>query len=295
MDILAIVSDGELRSIRELREALAQRLQLSDEQQSLLLPSGKQRVWDSRVGWAKTYLVKGGLLSQPARGFIKVTTRGLEVLSENPKVLDDKFLSRFTEFTEFVQPDAKAAEEPKPLMTEQQTRTPEETMEFAYQQIRQQLEKEMLSRIMLCSASFFEQLVVDLLLKMGYGGSRLDAGQAIGQSGDGGIDGIIKEDRLGLDTLYIQAKRWQAVVGRPEVQRFAGALQGQRARKGIMITTSNFSRDAHDYVSHLETKIVLIDGRLLTQLMFEHGLGCATHSNYELKQIDGDYFESDLT
>lgn len=167
-------------------------------------------------------------------------------------------------------------------------------METAYQKLRQQLESEMLERTLACTPSFFEQLVVDLLLLMGYGGSRRDAGQAIGQSGDGGIDGIIKEDRLGLDTLYIQAKRWSGSVGRPEVQRFAGALQGHRARKGVMITTSTFTKDAHEYANNVETKIVLIDGKRLTKLMFDFGLGCSTQSTFELKQIDSDYFDPDL-
>jgi len=216
------------------------------------------------------------------------------VLGENLAIIDDKYLMRFQEFRDFVEP--AAADDvihDADTVTAHKTQTPEEKMEMAYQQLRQQLESEMLNQIMLCTPAFFEQLVVDLLLKMGYGGSRVDAGKAIGRSGDGGIDGIIKEDKLGLDALYLQAKRWKESVGRPEVQRFAGALHGQRAKKGVMITTSSFTREAHDYANTVDTKIVLIDGKLLTQLMFDNGLGCSSRSVFDLKEIDSDYFEPD--
>lgn len=294
-DLLSLASDGKARSMREIRDALAQRLGITEDEKALLLPSGKQRVWDSRVGWAKTYLVKAGLLAQPKRGFVEIDQRGLQVLAEKPAIIDDKYLMRFQEFRDFAAPgttnsEADNAEAQVPATSQ----TPEEMMESAYLRLRLQVESDMLSRIMSCTPAFFEQLVVDLLLKMGYGGSRIDAGKAIGQSGDGGIDGIIKEDKLGLDTLYIQAKRWTNSVGRPEVQRFAGALQGQRAKKGVMITTSTFTRDAHEYATQVETKIVLIDGKLLTQLMFDHGLGCASQSVFELKKVDSDYFEPDI-
>ncbi|MBY0549690.1 MAG: restriction endonuclease [Candidatus Obscuribacterales bacterium] len=293
-DILSVTSVGEPKSMRQLRDALAQRLKISEEEQALFLPSGKQKVWDSRVGWAKTYLVKAGLLSQPKRGFIQLEARGTQVLVENPAVIDDAFLMRFPGFKEFKNPGESNGDELKVAVDVAVARqTPEEMMESAYQQLRQQVESEILARIMSCTPAFFEQLVVDLLLRMGYGGSRIDAGKAIGQSGDGGIDGIIKEDKLGLDTLYIQAKRWINSVGRPEVQQFAGALHGQRARKGVMITTSTFTKDARNYANSVDTKIVLIDGKSLTQLMFDHGLGCASQSSYELKKVDSDYFEPD--
>lgn len=293
-DLLNIASDGNARSMREIRDALAQRLGITDDEKSLLLPSGKQRVWDSRVGWAKTYLVKAGLLAQPKRGFVEIDQRGRQVLSEKPAVIDDKYLMRFPEFREFAGPGtANGSPDSGDVEAVPTSQTPEEMMETAYVQLRQQVESDMLGRIMTCSPAFFEQLVVDLLLTMGYGGSRIDAGKAIGQSGDGGIDGIIKEDKLGLEALYIQAKRWANSVGRPEVQRFAGALQGQRAKKGVMITTSTFTKEAHEYAKHVDTKIVLIDGKLLTQLMFDHGLGCASQSVFELKKIDSDYFEPD--
>ena len=169
--------------------------------------------------------------------------------------------------------------------------TPEEAIESAYQGLRDQLAQELLDVVLKCSPTFFEQLVVDLLVKMGYGGSRRDAGERIGRSGDGGIDGIIKEDRLGLDTLFIQAKRWQGSVGRPEVQKFVGALQGQRARKGVFITTSTYTADAVDYVARIDTKVILIDGKALSNLMVDFDVGVSASATYVVKRIDSDYFE----
>ncbi len=294
-DMLKTLSDGKSRSMSELRAALGDKFGIDEEQRKQLLPSGSQRLWDSRVGWAKTYLVKGGLLAQPKRGIVEITERGKQVLKEDPPVLDDKYLVRFPEFKEFATPTSRNGEGeefvPEPIELDQ---TPEELIESAYQKMRRQIESELHERIMTCSPKFFEQLVVDLLLAMGYGGSRSDAGRAIGQSGDGGIDGIIKEDRLGLDTLYLQAKRWTGTVGRPEVQRFAGALHGQRANRGVMLSTGTFTREAHEYVGQVETRIILIDGNLLTQLMFEHGLGCSSQSTYDVKRIDSDYFEAEM-
>jgi restriction system protein len=170
------------------------------------------------------------------------------------------------------------------------SQTPEELLESAYLQVRRQIETELLAQIMSSPPDFLERVVVDPVVRMGYGGSRKDAGEALGRSGDEGIDGIIKEDPLGLDIIYLQAKRWEGTVGRPEIQKFAGALQGQRARKGIFITTSSFSADALEYALRIETKIILIDGSRLSKLMFDHGVGVATSSNYEVKRIDSDYF-----
>ena len=169
--------------------------------------------------------------------------------------------------------------------------TPEEAIELAHQGLREQLAQELLARILSCSPTFFEQLVVELLVKMGYGGSRRDAGERIGQTGDGGIDGIIKEDRLGLDTIFIQAKRWQGTVGRPEIQKFVGALQGQRARKGVFITTSSYTAEATDYASRIDTKVVLIEGKQLAGLMIDFDVGVAAAASYVVKRIDSDYFE----
>jgi restriction system protein len=171
--------------------------------------------------------------------------------------------------------------------------TPEERMATAYQTLRADLQADLIEQVKSASPPFFERLVVDLLLAMGYGGSRQDAGRAIGKSGDGGIDGIIKEDKLGLDVIYIQAKRWEGTVGRPEVQKFAGALQGHRASKGVFITTSSFTREAEEYANAINTKLILINGAVLTELMIDHNVGVATTGTYELKRVDADYFEGE--
>jgi len=231
--------------------------------------------------------VKAGLLESPKRGVFVITKRGSKVLSEKPKALSAKYLERFPEFVAFrnLRHDKnKDSDQVESLAT------PEETLEAGYQRIRESLAQEILDKVKAASPSFFERLVVDLLVKMGYGGSRKDAGEAIGRSGDGGVDGIIKEDRLGLDILYIQAKRWEGNVSRPEIQKFVGALQGKHARKGIFLTTSSFSREAHEFVKHIETKIVLIDGVTLAGLMIDHAVGTSTAAVYEIKKVDQDYF-----
>jgi restriction system protein len=232
---------------------------------------------------------KAGLLQSTRRGYFQISQRGLKVLDQNPPEINIAFLRQFPEFLEFQTPRRG-----KPTtITEQEpaeTQTPEEKIEAAYQTLTETLASELLQTIKSQSPAFFERIVIDLLVKMGYGGTRKDAGQAVGRSGDEGIDGIIKEDRLGLDTVYIQAKRWDNTVSRPEIQKFAGALQGQRARKGIFITTSDFSRAARDYVSRIDSKIVLIDGDTLAELMIDHNIGVAPVASYELKRIDSDYF-----
>lgn len=287
--LLNFASDNREHSLRETIEALADKFGLSDEERKELLPSGRQATFDNRVGWARTYLTKAGLLVSTRRGYFRITERGHDVLRSNPSYINIAFLKRFPEFVEF-QTTQKSQEE-KPLQEQvSDTQTPEEEIEAAYQRIRQSLAQELLETIKTCSPSFFERLVVDLLVRMGYGGTRQDAGRAIGKSGDGGIDGIINEDRLGLDIVYIQAKRWENSVSRPEIQKFAGALQGQRARKGIFITTSDFSEGARDYVSRIDTKIVLIDGNTLAQLMIDFNVGVNAFASYELKRIDTDYF-----
>ena len=228
------------------------------------------------------------------RGVFKITPRGLQVLAENPAKIDVKYLERFPEFLEFrstssqtVDKAGAATDDP----AEPSNQTPEEALESAHQKLRDSLSQDLLSRILACPPDFFERLVVELLVKMGYGGSRRDAGERIGRSGDGGIDGIIKEDRLGLDVIYIQAKRWQGTVGRPEIQKFVGALQGQRARKGVFITTSTFTADALDYTSRIDTKVVLIDGAQLATMMMDFDVGVSTTATYTVKRIDSDYFE----
>jgi len=299
LPLLKIAGDGETHQFRATVEALAQHFALTETERRELLPSGRQPTFDNRVGWARTYMTKAGLLQSPKRGFFRITDQGHRVLKQNPPVVNVQFLEQFEEFRQF----RALRRDQLPLVSanigetsappELADQTPEESLEAAYQTLRESLAGEILDTVKKCSPAFFEQLVVDLLVRMGYGGSRREAGQAIGRSGDEGIDGIIKEDRLGLDIIYVQAKRWEGVVGRPDVQKFAGALQGQRARKGIFITTSAFSRDASNYAKQIETKIILVDGPTLAEYMIDHGVGVTSEAVYELKRIDSDYFSEE--
>ncbi|HLO87394.1 MAG TPA: restriction endonuclease [Nostocaceae cyanobacterium] len=290
LPLLKYASDGKEHTLRETITYLADKFNLTEEERKELLQSGQQTVFDNRVGWSRTYLKKAGLLETPKRGCFKITDRGIEVLKQSPQEINVKFLKQFPEFIQFTTTKKDHDISEDEIMEISET-TPQESIEFGYQKIRKELEIELLNRVKTCSPDFFERLVIDLLVKMGYGGSRRDAGKAVGKSGDGGIDGIIKEDKLGLDIVYIQAKRWDnTTVGRPEIQKFAGALQGYRAKKGIFITTSKFSQEARDYVSRIDSKIVLIDGQELAQLMIDNNIGVSTISIYEIKKIDSDYF-----
>ena len=291
LPLLKYLEDGKEHLSRDLQEALAKHFSLTPADCAELLPSGKQAVFNNRVGWAKSYLKKAALLDSPKRGIIKIASRGLEVLAKKPKQIDIEFLEQFPEFLKFRNASKENSDDETLPPTQNDESTPEETLELAHQNIRKGLAQEILANILSCSPAFFENLVVELLVKMGYGGSRKDAGKSIGQSGDGGIDGIIKEDRLGLDTIFIQAKRWQGTVGRPEIQKFVGALQGQRAKKGVFITTSTFTSDATKYVSTIETKVVLIDGQLLANLMMDFSVGVSVAATYIVQKIDSDYFE----
>jgi restriction system protein len=227
---------------------------------------------------------------RPKRGFYKITDRGLNVLKKDPPKVDVTFLNQFPEFIKFIHTKKEKKGSPG---TESSETNPEEALESSYLALQQTLASDIIQSIKDCSPQFFERLVIDVLVRMGYGGSRKEAGQAVGRTGDGGIDGIIKEDKLGLDIIYIQAKRWENIVGRPEIQKFAGALQGQRARKGIFITTSDFTKDALDYVKNIDNKIILIDGQRLAELMIEHNVGVSSVASYEIKKIDSDYFMED--
>ena len=289
LPLLRLTGDGKEHSLRACISVLADEFKLSEDERSELLPSGKQARFDNRVGWAGTYMIKAGLLSRPRRAHYQITDRGRDVLASNPPEINAKFLDQYQEFASFRQPsngETADAAETSQLTAE----TPEEALEEAHQTLQESLAADIIQAIKQCSPEFFERLVVDLLVKMGYGGSRKEAGQAVGRGGDGGIDGIIKEDRLGLDIIYIQAKRWEGVVGRPEIQKFAGALQGNRARKGIFITTSSFTREAVEYAALIDTKIILIDGIRLADYMIEHNVGASTIATYEVKRIDSDYF-----
>jgi restriction system protein len=291
LPLLELGKDGKERSLAEIRGSLSGVFKLTQEELSELLPSATQPIFNNRVAWASIYLQRAGLLRRPKRGFYQITERGHEVLKEKPQKININFLDKFPEFVEFR--ETKKGESATAAIIEPSETNPEEALESSFQELQHTLATDILQSVKDCSPQFFERLVIDVLVKMGYGGSRKEAGQAIGKAGDEGIDGIIKEDKLGLDIIYIQAKRWANPVGRPEIQKFVGALHGQRARKGIFITTSNFTRDALDYVKNIESKIILIDGTLLAELMIEHNVGVTTVVSYEIKKIDSDYFIED--
>jgi restriction system protein len=298
LPLLKFTADRQEHRQSEAADALSHHFSISESDRKEMLPSGRQTRFDNRIAWAVVYLRKAGFLESPRRGKFRITKRGIEILKSNPTKINVKFLMEHgnQEFRDFHRPSRQGSDHVESNHDESNTdlRTPREILEAGYQELRRDLAQELLNRIKNCSPRFFEQLVVDLLVKMGYGGSYRDAGQAVGQSGDGGIDGIIKEDKLGLDAIYIQAKRWDGTVGRPVVQTFAGSLDGHRARKGVLITTSQFSIEAQDYVTRIEKKIVLIDGDELTKLMIDYGIGVAADAVYEIKRLDADYFEEEL-
>lgn len=294
LPLLKYLRDGKEHHIREAIEALAQQFGLTSEERKEILPSGQQFTFDNRVGWARTYMKKAGLIESTKRGYLKIIERGSKVLEDKPEEINVQFLRRFPEFIEFQAiKREKEGQDKVEEIVEKELLNPEESIESAYQKLRQNLASEIIQQVKNCSPSFFEKLVIDLLISMGYGGTRRDAGEAIGRSGDEGIDGIIKEDRLGLDIVYLQAKRWENPVSRPEIQKFAGALQGQKAKKGIFITTSAFTKDAKEYAEKIESKIVLIDGEKLAQLMIDHSIGVSQVASYTIKKVDNDYFAED--
>ena len=294
LPLLNYASSGTEHKFSLAVEKLADEFNLSLEERTELLPSGTQSVFNNRVGWARSYLKQAGLLITPKRGYFTITTRGSDLLKTKPGFINATTLEQYPEFREF---KARKKENEESL-TESEVQqgsslTPEDSLASAYNNLRSALHAEILTAVKDSTPTFFERLVVDLLVKMGYGGNRQDTGRALGKSGDGGIDGIINEDRLGLDVIYIQAKRWEGVVGRPEIQKFAGALQGQRARKGVFITTSFFTKEAKEYVSVIDAKIILIDGEQLAKFLVEHNVGVSTVGLYEVKKIDSDYFDND--
>ena len=292
LPLLRVAADGREHSLAEARPVLATSFSLSPADQEELLPSGRQSKFSNRVAWAKVYLQQAGLLLSPKRGHFQVSERGREVLKDPPARIDIKFLDRYPEFREFRTPKGDAGKkEPRDAHDPAESDTPEEALEAAHLRMKSSLATDVLTRVKSGSSEFFERLVVGLLLKMGYGGSRTDAGHAVGKGGDEGIDGIISEDRLGLDTVYLQAKKWDGTVGRPEIQKFVGALHGKRARKGVFITTGSFSSEALGYVEHIDPKVVLIDGKRLAELMIDYEVGVATAQTYHVKRVDSDFFE----
>lgn len=292
LPLLKYAGDKNEHHIRDAIEQLANEFDLTEEERKELVPSGQQLTFDNRVSWAKTYLKKAGLVESTRWGYFRITERGFSVLEDRPDKINMKYLERYREFTEF-RNSSKSVSEESGDVQEYEESTPEELMGIGHRKLQNDLAYELLDNIKRCSPSFFERLVIDLLVKIGYGGSREDAGKAIGKSGDEGIDGIIKEDKLGLDIIYVQAKKWENPVSRPEIQKFAGALQGQRAKKGIFITTSAFSKNAIEYTSVIDSKIILIDGGQLAKLMIENGVGVSKIASYDIKKIDSDYFMED--
>lgn len=291
--LLEYLADGEEHENRDLLEAMARHFKLTPEELAEPLPSGRQPVFVNRVAWAKAHLKGAGAIQSPRRAVYVITERGMELLRSISGPIRMPDLKKYEEYRNFR--DGRGGDEVAvQSKSAADDMTPEEHIDFGYTQLRSQLASDILEQIRSCPPEFFERLVVELLLSMGYGGSREDAGRAVGTAGDGGIDGIIKEDRLGLDAIYIQAKRWEGNVGRPEIQKFAGALQGVRARKGIFITSSAFTADAVQYAERIDSRIVLIDGRHLAELMIDHGVGVSPVQTYEIQRIDSDYFSMDV-
>ncbi|MEQ8851711.1 restriction endonuclease [Gimesia sp.] len=292
LPLLKHISDGKIHTVRILKDTLADYLELSDEERQKLLPSGQQTVFHNRVAWAKTYMERAGLLETVTRGQFTITDRGREVLNSSVDRIDQSFLLQFDEFRDFKSRD-KNDDEATAVEKKAEIETPEEALQTAYKQIREDLAADLIYQVKRMTPVFFEKLVLDLMLAMGYGGSQDTAGSLTVAGADEGIDGVINEDQLGLDIVYLQAKRWENQVGRPEIQKFVGALHGKRARKGVFLTTSTFSRDAHQYVETIDPKVVLIDGNRLAQLMIDFNVGVSTAQSYFIKRIDSDYFIED--
>lgn len=292
LPLLTRCADGQEHSKRDIVPALAAEFGLIQADLEELLPTGRQGKFDNRVGWAKSYLKQAGLLETTGRGLFRITDRGRQVLKEAPQRVDMKYLERFPEYQAFKARTRERAQAVESAAENAGT-TPEEMLESGYQQLRSTLATDILQLVQSLSPAFFERLVMQLLLGMGYGGTREDAGQVVGKSGDGGIDGIINEDRLGLDVIYIQAKRWEGDVGRPEIQKFVGALAGNKASKGVFITTSGFTKEARAYAGQVNSKVVLIDGTMLAELMIDYNIGVSTRETFEIKRVDSDYFAED--
>ncbi|MFJ4067006.1 restriction endonuclease [Pseudomonas sp. NPDC089996] len=291
--VLEAVRDGEAIPLNGLRECIADVFQLTEEERKEQLPSGRQTVINNRVGWTRTYLNKAGLLTIPSKGMVQITDRGRQALANGPSRITVSWLKQFPEFADFhtAKPQATdVLDVIKNGAVEAVETTPDEQMDEAHQALMQSLAEDLLAQVRAASPIFFEQLVVDLMLAMGYGGSRKEAGKATQATNDDGIDGIINEDKLGLDVIYLQAKRWSNTVHRPEIDKFIGALTRQRARKGVFITTSDFSVGAREAALGLDIKVVLIDGVELARLMVENNLGVSVKQVYEVKQVDSDYF-----
>lgn len=290
LPFLQHLGDGKPHALQEIIVYLADDFSLTDEERQTLQPSGRQRIFNNRVYWAKKYLAEAELISSPSRGFVEITTDGKKTLKEKPQNIDNHYLEKFDSFRNFKKLVPETVQKEKSEIN----KTPEEIIEDMDQELRRVLSAEIMDYIQNCSPQFFERLILEVIVAMGYGGSFNDAAKRVGKTGDGGIDGIIKEDKLGLDAIYLQAKRWKNVVGRPDIQSFAGALDGFKAKKGIFITTSTFSPHAYEYVDKIEKKIVLINGNELADLMIEYNVGVSVANSFVIKRIDTDFFEEQL-
>jgi len=301
LPLLESLNDGKEHTANEINDFIAKYMSISDEDRLELPPSGSMPKFKIRTNWTRVYLKKAGLITTIRRGIFVLTDEGKKVLDSNPSVLDNQFLMKYDSFREFLNNGSKNKESENILelkresISSNEEETPQDLLEESFRKINADLADEILEEIMNMPPLFFEQLVVKLLEKMGYGGSLKNAGEVTGKSGDEGIDGIVREDKLGFDLIYIQAKRWdlETTIGRPEIQKFVGALAGQGATKGLFITTAKFSREAIDYAKKQHTtKVVLVDGQLLPKLMIEHNLGVSVENIYEIKRIDSDFFSN---
>ena len=290
---LRAVQDGELHTAKEVRERIAASMNITDADRAEMLPSGKQSTFDNRVAWARTYLDKAGLIETPARGRYRITKSGRNAL-ESEETIDLKYLEQSEKFKEFHKATSPGTVE---SVSDEKDESPMEILDSAFQQVNSTLASQLMDEVMKLTPTEFEKLVVKLLLKMGYGSGIDEAGMVTQKSNDGGIDGIIKEDQLGFSHIYIQAKQWalEQTVGKPEIQKFVGALQGQQAQKGLFITTAKFSSGALQYVKNLPgAKVVLVDGTALTRLMIKHNVGVSVEHFYEVKRLDSDFFAEEL-
>jgi restriction system protein len=299
LPLLRASTDGEKR-IADVADRIADEVGLTSEERMALLPSGRQRLLHNRLHWSKFYMSKAGLIASPSRGRFTATQEARKLLATNPDRINVALLMQYPSFREWYKSQGERTSDAAEAIADAKaptagTVTPEEQIENAYQAVLSVLRTDLLERIAQNSPSFFEQLIVDLLVAMGYGGSHKSAASQLGQSGDGGVDGVINEDRLGLDRVYVQAKRYAKgnTVGRPEIQAFVGSLVGLGATKGVFVTTSAFSPQARDFVKHLSQRVILVDGESLSDLMIEHKVGVRTSRAIEFKRLDEDFFSED--
>ena len=289
---MKIAADGEEHTARELRQRIGDELSLSEQERKELLPSGAQPVFTNRIAWARSHLTMARLLEKTGKGRFRITQPGKDALSSNPSTINMRFLLQFPEYAEARRKAKTDTPVDAPVETTvSENASPQERIELAFRELNTSLTTELREKLASIDPFRFEQVVLDLLVKMGYGGSKKEAAQVTQRTGDEGIDGLINEDRLGLEVIYIQAKRWKHKVGRPEIQSFVGAIAGKKAGKGIFITTSDFHDNAREYAASLHQKLVLIDGRRLAELMIEHNIGVAPEQPYIIKKVDSDYFD----